>query len=178
MTPRQEELLRASLDRVLNDFPGAIDLAAVARSVQIGRLSTLSGTQVCGGGERIAGVLVRFAGRFPKVGLFGMEPETAFELVRDDRGGGDPMSVYTGIGCELVRAAAAVFDPLGVRQEGNATLREDSLVGTLLDTHAPFDTGLVSVQLTLSWVGAEASHAAHVYLLADPKPFAAAVGAV
>lgn len=163
------------LDRAVSELPGSICLAGAAPGVQVGKLSTLSGAQVCGGGERIAGVLVSFADRFPRVGVFAMEPEAAFELVR---GGGDPVSAYTAIGCKLVRAAAAVFDPLCATQGGRATLREDSLVDILLSTHAPSDTGLVSLQIGLSCSGGEAFQAAHVYLLAAPKPFAAVVGAL
>jgi hypothetical protein len=173
----QEELLRESLDHGLADLPDAIGLHAQVAGVHLGTLATLPSAQVCGGGERIAGILVRFSGRLGQVGLFAMEPEEAFELVRHDPGTGDPLSWYTAVGRELLRTVALSIDLHGVTQEGDASLREDSVIGVLLETHAPSDTAVVSVQLNLSCVGIESTRAAHVYLLADPKPFAAAVGA-
>ena len=79
---------------------------------------------------------------------------------------------------ELVRILATAIDPDGVTQAGEATLQEDAAIGTLLRTHAPSDTAVVSVSLTLSWQDTEVSRAAHVYLLADPKPFAARLSAL
>jgi hypothetical protein len=178
--PSQEDLLRESFARVLDDLPtlpGASGVRVGASRVRIAALSELSGTDVCGGGELVAGVLVRHAGRFDQVGLFAMEPEEAYELVQDGLGSVDPLGAFSALGRELVGAAALAIDPHGVTQEGDATLQEDSVIGMLLRTHAASDAVVVSLELTLCWAESEASRLAHVYVLADSKPFAAALAA-
>ena len=177
----REELLRSSVERELNDLcDGAQQpdgTQAIARDVRVGTLASLTASEVVGGGDGVAGVLVRLSGSFDQVGLLAMEPEDAFELVRCEAGNRDPLAAYTALGGLLVGRLATAVDALGVAQEGEPTLQEDSVIGTLLRTHAPSDTVVVSVSLSVSWAGSEASRAASVYLLADPKPFAAALAA-
>jgi hypothetical protein len=172
-TPPQEDALRVALAVALNDLAETAGIRAAAVRVHVCTLGTLSGAEVCGGGELVAGVLARFSGGFDQVGLFAMETEEAFAMVRDDPCGDDPLGSYTALGRDLVRAVVTAIDPGGGTQEGDATLQEDAVVSTLLRTNAPSYTAVVSLSLTLSWKDRGASRAAQVYLLANPKPFAA-----
>ena len=44
----------------------------------------------------------------------------------------------------------SAIDPLGVVQEGEPTLQEDSVIGTLLRTHAPSDTVVFEKEVVTS----------------------------
>lgn len=139
--------------------------------MRLGTLGRVSGADICGRGDRIAGVLARFSGRLEQVGLFAMETEDAFAMLRGGAAADDPLDAYTQLGCEIVRAVTAAIDPAGGQQQGDASLQEDSAIRALLRTHAPSDTVVVSVSLSLPGNRDEEFLAAHVYVLTEPKPF-------
>jgi hypothetical protein len=177
---RQEELLCRSIAHAMDDpslLPAEAGLRVEPVCVQIRTLATLSGVDLCGGGELVAGVLARFAGRFPQVGLFAMEAEEAYAVLRDGMPGADPLGSYTALGRDLLGAAASAIDPLGVMQEGSATLQEDSVIGTLLRTHAPSDTAVVCIDLLAHGHEADTARRGYIYVLAEPKPFTALLAA-
>ena len=166
-----EEMLCDSVAGALDELPQRVGIHARVEAVRLGTLGRVSGADVCGRGERIAGGLARFSGRLEQVGLFAMETEDAFEMIRDREASKDPLGAYTHLGREIVRAVTAAIDPTGGDQQGDATLQEDSAIRALLHTHAPSDTVVVSVSLALPGNRDEDSLAAHVYVLAEPKLF-------
>jgi hypothetical protein len=177
---RQEELLCRSIAHAMEDptlFPAEIRVRVEPVRVRIRTLSTLSGADLCGGGDLVAGVLARFTGRFPQVALFAMEAEEAYALLRDQMPGVAPLESYTALGHSLLGVTACAIDPLGVTQEGSATLQEDSVISTLLRTHAPSDTAVVCVDVVLRGDPADALRPAYLYVLAEPKPFTAVLAA-
>lgn len=177
-TPPRTEAMRAALAPALNDLSRAVGVRAQAGDIVVRSLTTLSAAEMCGGGDLVAGVLARFSGRIGAVGLFAMEPEAAFELLRDDPAGGDPLDSYTAIGCEILRAVTAALAPDSMTQEGVATLQEDSAIGILLQTHAPSGTAVIAIELSLACADGAPSRAAHVYILVDPKPLWAALSGI
>ena len=162
-------MLRDNLGAALFDLP--LGLRADPDGVHLGTLGRVSSSEICGRGDRIAGVLVRFSGRLEQVGLFAMETEDAFAVVQHRAWADDPLGTYTDFGRDIVRAVTAAIDSRGVPQAGEASLWEETAIQALLGTHAPSDTVVVSVSLQLSVAG-EAARTGYVYVLAEPKPFA------
>jgi len=173
------------------------------RDLAFSSLATLTGPETCGGGELVAGVSSRFAGALRATALFAMEPEDALESLRAGVPEAEPLGAYTALGRSVsecvVSALAAGAEAgdapgdtpaAGIRQEGDASLQEDSVIATLLATHAPSDTVIVLVGVDLLVAArspsapSEPSDAkafeeatrAYVYILVEPKPFAALLG--
>jgi len=166
--------------------------------LSLGPLSKVTGPEVCGGGDRVAGVLGRFHGVLPAIGLYAMEPEEALALLRAAFADCEPLAAYVALGGAVLEAAAAGLSaccgspsPAGagkpggqpghevrreVRREGGCTLEEDSVIGTLLRTHAPSDTTVVALGLDVE--AGEARMRADVYLLVEPKRFAGTMASV
>ena len=165
-----EAVLRDTLCTALADLPAGV--RARPENVRLGTLGRISTADICGRGDRIAGVLVRFSGRLEQVGLFAMETEDAFATVQHRAWAEDPLGAYTRFGCDIVRVVTAAIDSRGEPQPGDTSLWEETAIQALLGTHAPSDTVVVSVSLQFSAPG-EASRAGYVYVLAEPKPFAA-----
>ena len=167
------------LDEVCSPDPSGDPNAirASVHAVRVATLGTLSGAELCGGGDGVAGELARLRGRFDQVGLFAMVPDVALSLLRACSDLREPLDAYVEIGQQLVTVVGSALDPLGVAQEGPATLCEDSVIASLLRTHAPSDTAVVAVSLAVSRAFESAPRPASLYLLADPKPFVAALAA-
>lgn len=119
--------------------------------------------------DLVAGVVTRFEGPFGGTAVLALDPEDAFAWVRATEGPGDPIERYLEAAGRLVGAAvegwgASVGATLAC---GTPRLHEDSVVGILLGTHAPSDTGILSVRLSLETPGGACN--AYLYLLLDPK---------
>lgn len=192
------DVLRRRVERALAERPLLTDGHVALGDLAFGSLATLNGSEVCGRGDRVAGVATRYAGRARAIALFAMEPEEALVLLRRhfaEAGGGagaGPLGAYEALGRESGTAvvAALLGDGSGagpdaggggraatLRQEGDATLEEDSVIASLLATHAPSDTALAMLRLELHGARAgEAPLRAHVYVLVEGKPFVQALG--
>jgi hypothetical protein len=161
--------------------------------IEYGSLGSMAAPDVCGGGERIAGVLAQcipdsdslnssdsHACVFPsRIGLFAMESEDAFALFQQVSEGADLLATYTELGSELVAQAARALAGGAVgTQSGTASLEENSVISILVGTHAPSDTVIVTLRLELSSRRGEASTPGFVYLLVEPKLFGATLAVI
>jgi hypothetical protein len=90
----------------------------------------------------------------------------------------EPLAAFVGLGSEALGAVASVLgEGLGeVEADGEPSLEEDSVLATLLRTHAPSDTTVVALGLNLR--ASEAFVPAHVYLLVEPKLFSGLLASV
>ena len=155
--------------------------------VEYGSFGTISASEVCGAGERIAGVLSKCvpdedAGNASvfdppsRMGLFAMESEDAFALFDELAAQDELLASYTDWGSRLVtRAAHAVAAKASRVHPGDSSLEENSVISILTGTHAPSDTVIVTLHLELLSPSGETSAPGFVYLLADPKSFGAAL---
>jgi hypothetical protein len=166
-------VLRDQLAAALAEAPRLGGLSARAQGVQLGTLARLSGAEICGQGDRMAGILARFSGGLDQVALFAMETEHALALVHGLAQGEDPLAAYTTLGQGFLEAVTRAIDPIDGAQVGDATLHEETALQALLGTHAPSDTVVVSIGLDLLSERVEGNRPAHVYVLAEPKPFRA-----
>ena len=171
--PPYELVLLDQLAAALADVPRLGALTARAQGVAFGTLGRLSGAEICGQGDRMAGILARFSGGLDQVALFAMEIEDALGLVHGLARGGDPLAAYTTLGQGFLEAVARAIAPGDSAQVGDATLHEETALQALLGTHAPSDTVVVSIALDLLGGRGDGNRPAFVYVLAEPKPFRA-----
>lgn len=153
--------------------------------IEYGSFGTISASEVCGAGERIAGVLSKCvpdedAGNAgvldspSRMGLFAMESEDAFALFDELVDQDELLATYTAWGRRLVaQVAQTLAAPASRAHPGASSLEEDSVISILTGTHAPLDTVIVTLNLELLSPSGEASAPGFVYLLADPKSFGA-----
>ncbi len=157
---------------------GLSSIHAPDSQVRVGRLGLCvladfpSGAVFCDD-DLSAGVLQRFDGQFSATALLALDPADALSWVRCHGSPSDPLATYRAIAEQLLRhlvgRLAVVFDI--ETQPGPLSLEEHSVVDTLLATHAPSDTVVLSLCLE---VGTSAlSFTAAFYLMVDPKRLAA-----
>lgn len=186
-TALERESLRVPFSTAFDDLTeiGPVRLRFIG--IEYGSLGSLSGPDVCGGGERIAGVLAQCLREAESgvaflptcMGLFAMESEDAFALFREVAAGAELLAAYTALGSEVICQAARAFAGGGVgTQRATASLEEDSVISILLGTHAPSDTVVVTLRLDIASSCGEISMPGFVYLLAEPKSFRAALAEV
>ena len=124
---------------------------------------------VCDEGDLVAGAVARFEGRASGTALLAVDPADALAWVRGGAPTEDPIARYLElaervlVGC-LGTLAAGIRAPVALAQP---VLVEDSVVGILLATHAPSDTLVLSVQLTLEGTGLRVP--VFLYALVDAK---------
>lgn len=151
--------------------------------IEYGSFGTISAFDVCGAGERIAGVLSHCVpdedsgnAGVPdppsRLGLFAMESEDAFSLFDELVDSDELLASYTAWGSDLIAQAAQALAATASRAHpGASSLQEDSVISILTGTHAPSDTVIITLHLELFSASGEASAPGFVYLLADPKSF-------
>jgi hypothetical protein len=127
-------------------------------------------------GEMMASVLVSHRGWILGTSVISLEPQHALELIRSVEGEGDPLDVFRSTGARLLqgmleRLAAGGGQSL---ECGDPGLEEDSLVATVLGTHAPRETMVVSLQI--DFVSARRALPAYLYLLLDSKTLESTLG--
>jgi hypothetical protein len=126
--------------------------------------------------EMMASVLVSHRGWILGTSVISLEPKHALELIRSVEG--DPLDVFRSMGARLLRG---VLERLGAGEGqclecGDPGLEEDSLVATILGTHAPRETTVVSLQI--DFVSARRAFPAYLYLLLDSKTLESALGSL
>jgi hypothetical protein len=98
------------------------------------------------------------------------------ELLRSLGVEGNPLDIFRTMGGALLRGMlGSVGGADGSPVEfGDPTLEETSLVATVLGTHAPPDTMVVSAEV--GFASAERAFPAYLYLLLDDKALHSALG--
>jgi hypothetical protein len=124
----------------------------------------------------MASVIVSHHGKLVGTSLISLEPRHAFELIRSLGAEGDPLDIFRTLGASLLRG---MLGSLGAAEDsqvefGNPALKEASLVATVLGTHAPPDTMVVSAEV--GFVSAKRAFPAYLYLLLDAKAMQSSLG--
>jgi hypothetical protein len=128
------------------------------------------------GEEMMASVLVSYRGRPLGTSVLSLEPRHALELIRSLEAQGNPLEVFRGAGASVLRGmlgwfAAAGGSPVAF---GDPILEERSLVATVLGTHAPSGTMVVSFEV--GFASESRTIPAYAYLLLDAKTLRAGLG--
>jgi hypothetical protein len=121
------------------------------------------------GQEMMASVLVSHRGKLLGTSVISLEPRHALELIRSLGVEGDPLETYRKAGAGILQGMLGWFRAAdGLPAElGDPILEERSLVATILGTHAPPDTMVVSLEMRFASNGQ--SFPAYLYLLLDAK---------
>jgi hypothetical protein len=121
------------------------------------------------GEEMMASVLVSHHGRLVGTSVLSLEPHHALEVIRSLGGEGNPLDSFRRAGASVLEGILGWFGagdgPLG--KLGDPMLEERSLVATVLGTHPPPSTMIVSLEL--GFVSASQAFPAYLYLLIDAK---------
>jgi hypothetical protein len=124
---------------------------------------------VCEHNDISASVMLGFRGTFWGTALLVMDPHQALAWIRSGESQGDPIEVFLHLG-RTVLEEALVSLAAGFRSHveiGDASLEEQSVVVTLLATHAPPDTVIVSSDLGIQC--SEGRLDASLFVLLDRK---------
>jgi len=121
--------------------------------------------------DMLASLVIPLGGRHAATAVLSLEPETALELLQwreEDRGPGEGpvLDRFIAAGSLLARHMLTGW-PGESADPGAARMEEDSLTGTLLRTHAPGETVLVSAAWQLA--GPVRSCGGSLVLLLDAK---------
>ena len=103
--------------------------------------------------------------------ILSFEPEAALELLAASgpSEGADPLVRFCELGAAMIHALSQVM--LGeAATPSPPALIEDTVAGTLLRTHAPADTALLSARIVVA--DEETAWGGVLYLLLDPKSLA------
>jgi len=108
--------------------------------------------------------------------VISLEPQHALQVIRSLGVEGNPLDIFRAAGASVLQGvlewlSAASGSPI---QFGDPTLEERSLVATVLGTHAPPDTMVVSFEI--GFASAERAFPAYLYLLLDAKVLQSALG--
>lgn len=126
--------------------------------------------------EMMASVLVSHRGRLPGTSVISLEPRHALALIRSIGVEESPLDVFRKAGASVIqgilgRLGGECGSPL---EFGGPILEERSLVATILGTHAPPETMVVSLEI--GFVSAEQALPAYLYMLLDVKALQSALG--
>ena len=121
------------------------------------------------GQEMMASVIVSHRGRLLGTSVLSLEPRHALTLIRSLGVEGDPLDGFRRAGAGVLQGMLGWFGAAGgpLAELGDPTLEERSLVATVLGTHAPAGTMVVSLEI--GFVSAEQAFPAYLYLLLDAK---------
>jgi hypothetical protein len=133
------------------------------------------------GEEMMASVLVSYRGRFLGSSVISLEPPHALGLIQSLEAleaEGEPLEIFRTTGASVLQGILGGLDAGGGRdlEFGNPIFEEGSLVATLLGTHAPRDTMVVSLELDFSTP--RQAFPAYLYLLLDVKALESSLGSL
>jgi hypothetical protein len=133
-------------------------------------LADFSPENLCGDGDIVAGVVLRFDGGLRGTALFAMEPEAAFVLARSHGQDREPISLFTELGeAVLSQILLGTTEDLDRGTElGAARLEERSLMAIMAATHAPSDTLILTLRVDLI-ADEETRYAFDVHLMLESK---------
>lgn len=128
--------------------------------------------------EMMASVLVSHRGKLLGTSVISLEPRHALTLIRSLGVEGDPLDIYRRAGAGVLRGILGWFGGLGqiTAELGDPILEERSLVATVLGTHAPPNTMVVSLEI--GFESADRAFPAYLYLLVDGKLLQSALEAL
>jgi hypothetical protein len=173
-------------DFQLQMFRAAVEEAAVATASDLGRagvfpwelrvtraalccLSDFPERAVFCPEELMASIVLSHHGRLPGTAVLSFEPPHAFQLIRSLSLEGDPLETFRTTIANLVQGLLTGFLTAGEGPVafGEPCLEENSLVATVLSTHAPPDTLVVSLEL--GFVSPDHALPSYLYWLLDAK---------
>jgi hypothetical protein len=128
--------------------------------------------------ETVASVLVSHHGDICGTSVIAFEPRHALALIRSLARQGHPTDLFRKTGASLLQGLLGGFAAARARriEFGRPTLEESSMVATILGTHAPHDTMLVSLEL--GFVSPEQAFPSYLYWLLDAKALESTLGLV
>jgi hypothetical protein len=128
--------------------------------------------------EIMASVLVGHRGRLRGTSVISFEPRHAFQLIGSLGVKGDPLDIFRIAGASVVEGLLGRFGAAGGSpvEFGDPALEERSLVATVLGTHAPRDTMVLSLEIGFESV--DQAFPAYLYLLLDAKVFQSTLGSL
>jgi hypothetical protein len=140
------------------------------------RLSDFPEQAVFCGEEMMASVLIGHHGKPLGTSVISLEPRHAVELIRSLGVEGNPLDIFRTAGARVLQGMLRWFGTGGGSpiEFGNPVLEERSLVATVLGTHAPPDTMVISLEI--GFVSVEQAFPAYLYLLLDAKVFQSTLG--
>ena len=124
---------------------------------------------VCEHNDISASVMLGFRGTFWGTALLVMDPHQALAWIRSSESPGDPIEVFLHLGRTVLEEALVALAE-GFRSHveiGDASLEEQSVLTTLLATHAPPDTVILSADLGIQC--SDRMLAASLFVLLDQK---------
>ncbi len=126
--------------------------------------------------EMMASVLVSHYGSLQGTSVISLEPRDALELIRSTGFKTDPLGSFRRAGASVVQGMLQRLGSAGgfSIEFGAPGLEEGSLIETVLGTHAPRDTVVVSLELDFQ--SEERAFPAYLYLLLAPKVFETTLG--
>jgi len=126
--------------------------------------------------EMMASVLLSHHGELLGTSVISLQPRYALELINSLGVEGNPLDRFRKAGASVLRGILGWFGASGGPsiEFGDPAVEERSLVATVLGTHAPPDTVVISVEA--GFVSAEKAFPAYLYLLVDGKVFQSALG--
>ena len=126
--------------------------------------------------EMMASVLVSHRGRLPGTSVIAFQPRHALDLIHSLGVEEKPLDVFRKAGADVLQGMLArVGGQCGSPIEfGDPILEEQPLVATVLGTHPPPDTMVVSLEI--GFVSVEQAFPAYLYLLLDVKALQSALG--
>jgi hypothetical protein len=130
------------------------------------------------GQEMMASVLVSHRGKLLGTSVISLEPRHALTLIRSLGVEGDPLDIFRGAGAAVLQGMLGWLVAAGgsPAEWGDPILEERSLVATVLGTHAPPNTMVVSLEIR--FVSAGRVFPAFLYLLLDAKVLQSALEAL
>ncbi len=172
---RPLEDLRSLLQRAASGLPALFSTPVLADlpELRLCALADFPEQALVPGDDMTACVTTHLRGEGPgATAILSFEPEAAFELlaVAGASAESDPLVRFCELGVAIIHTL--VHDALGGHsQPSPPVLVEDTVAGTLLRTHAPADTALLSVRVVIA--DEQAARGGVLYLLLDPKSLAA-----
>lgn len=181
MAPHPDEAVRQALELGAQHAADAVRICAhrdvdfeVGRFVRTPFAAFPDGAPLADADE-MASTVCSFHGALSGAALFSVEPEHALHLIGPIRGP-DALDAVRDTGGSIGRAftEALIREVAPHIEWERVSLREGTCVGAVLETHAPPDTAVLSVELSTT-VG-EDRFAAFVYILLDAKLLEQLVG--
>jgi hypothetical protein len=126
--------------------------------------------------ETMASVLLSHRGRLPGTSVISFRPQHALDLIRSLEVEEDPLEVFRRAGARVLqgmlgRVGGKCGSPI---EFGDPILEEQPLVATVLGTHPPPETMVVSLEI--GFVSVDEAFPAYLYMLLDVKALQSALG--
>ncbi len=169
LTTPQLDSIRQHLEAGLRTRSPASDASPRVSAAGLCLLADFPNGALVDSGDLAAGVVRRFGGTVGGTALLALDPEDALAWVQASPGSEAPLERFLGLASAMVEGAISGWaNAIGTEVDfGEPGLREDSVVGMLLATHAPSDTLILSARIELSPAGGD--RVAHLYLMVEPK---------